>query len=395
MSDRPSYRGLYSYVWDVMEPDPDAFVADLQRLSIDTLCLAASYHAGKFIRPHGADSHVYFPEDGTVHCAVRPDRYGLLKPLESSFVAAGDPFGTYATRSDIGVTAWTVLLHNSRLGMLHPGTVARNAFGDPYYYSLCPSNPDARAYAVALCVDIADRYPVRGLALETPGWLPYRHGYHHEFALLADNPWLDFNLGLCFCPHCLAGASAAGLDAKGLQARIADRVRRYLAAPLDTPAEIGRSWLEADLVLDPDLGAFLRWRTSVVTSLVGEIRAAVRADAELFVIPSVQQPSAAAWSEGSDWRALADAADGLELCLYQKGWQAASSDLGEVRRRVGDAARLRCILRPGPPDYTDEGSFAATVAALRDAGMSDFAFYNYGHVRRSNLEWIGRAFSNR
>ena len=31
--------------------------------------------------------------------------------------------------------------------------------------------------------------------------------------------------------------------------------------------------------------------------------------------------------------------------------------------------------------------------ALRDAGISDIAFYNYGHLRRSNLAWIADALA--
>lgn len=393
MTAKARYRALYAYAWDLAEQEPEPFVADLKRLSIDTLALATSYHAGKFVRPHGVGGHVYFPEDGTVHCRVRPERYGAIRPQESSLAAERDPFGAYAARSDIAVTAWTVLLHNTRLGMLHPDAVARNAFGDPYWYSLCPANPDVRAYAVALVADIADRYPVRGLAVETPGWLPYRHGYHHEVAFIGANPWLDFNLGLCFCRHCREGAAAAGIAAEALRQRIAGRVSAYLAAPFDTPPDMGRAALEADLALDAELGAFVRWRCSIVTSLVAEIRAAVRADAELFVIPSVQRPGTACWSEGSDLQALAAAADGLEICLYETGWQAVAADLGEVRRRVGAQVRLRGILRPAPPDFAEEGPFAQAIRTLLDLGLRDFAFYNFGHVRRANLEWIGRAFS--
>ncbi|MBB3929395.1 hypothetical protein GGR25_000414 [Kaistia hirudinis] len=388
------YRALYAYAWDLAEEEPDAFVADMKRLSLDTLSIAASYHAGKFLRPHGRSGHVYFPEDGTVHCHVTPERYGRIRPAVSAVAADGDPFGVFAARDDIAVNAWTVLMHNSRLGQLHPEAVVRNAFGDPYLYSLCPAHPDARAYAVALSADIADRYPIRGLSLETPGWLPYQHGYHHEFALVGANPWLDFNLGLCFCDHCRAGATAAGIDAEGLRQRVGARVTAYLAASCDTPPAIGRAWLEADLVQDAELGAFLRWRCDVVTSLVAEIRAAVRPDAELFVIPSVQRPSAAAWYEGSDLVALAAAAYGIELCLYEPSVAAVIADFGEVRRRLGNEAKLRAILRPGPPDFADEGGFTAAIHGLSAAGLSDFAFYNYGHVRRSNLEWIGRAFAS-
>lgn len=382
-------HALYAYAWDVAEEDPDRFVAALQARGIGTLSLAASYHAGKFVRPHGRGPRVVFPEDGTVYFDARPERYNRIKPRPNS--AGGATFARYAERSGIAVTAWTVLLHNTALGTAHPDCVARNAFGDPYPYSLCPANPDVADYAVALCADIADRHPVRGLVLETPGWLPYAHGYHHEFALIAPNPWLDAHLGLCFCPHCLRAAAAAGLDAGALQRRVAGRIDGYLRAAADTPADIAASWLQSDLVHDADLAAFLRWRCTVVTALVARIRAAIRPDASLFVIPSVRRPSATGWLEGSDLPALAAAADGLEICFYEPAAPRAVADFGEVRRRVGPGPAIRCVLRPAPPDHATEGELHATVAGLAASGAAGFGFYNYGHVREANLDWIGHA----
>jgi hypothetical protein len=390
------YRGLYAYAWDVADHTPDAFAAELGRLSLDTLCLAASYHAGKFIRPHGRGPRVVFPEDGTVYFAARPERYGAIKPQRASIVdAAGDLFATYAARSDIAVTAWTVVLHNTRLGLAHPSCTARNCFGDAYRYSLCPANPEIRDYATALCADIADRYPVRGLVLETVGWMAYRHGYHHEFALIADNPWLDTMLGLCFCEHCTAGATQAGIDANGLRARVAARIDAYLADARDAPPAIATRWVERDLVADAELSAFLRWRCTVVTSLVARIRETIRSDAELFVIPSVQRPAAVGWIEGADLAALARAADGLEICFYYADGPSAVADLADIRRLVGADTRLRAVLRPAPPDAADEAGFARTLSSLASAGVDGFGFYNYGHVRAANLEWIGRALRSR
>jgi hypothetical protein len=34
-----------------------------------------------------------------------------------------------------------------------------------------------------------------------------------------------------------------------------------------------------------------------------------------------------------------------------------------------------------------------TARALRDAGISEMAFYNYGHLRRSNINWIADALA--
>jgi hypothetical protein len=132
----------------------------------------------------------------------------------------------------------------------------------------------------------------------------------------------------------------------------------------------------------------------VVTSLVARIRATIRPDAELFVIPSTQRPIAKAWLEGSDIVALAQAADGLELCLYETTADAALADYLEVRQRVGDRP-LRAILRPGPPDATDEANFTAKVTTLAQHDVAGLGFYNFGHLRRGHLGWIGRALHAR
>jgi hypothetical protein len=50
---------------------------------------------------------------------------------------------------DFHCTGWTVGLHNSRLGQLHPDLVCQSAFGDPLVNALCPSQPEVRAYLVA------------------------------------------------------------------------------------------------------------------------------------------------------------------------------------------------------------------------------------------------------
>ena len=94
-----------------------------------------------------------------------------------------------------GHKVWLVLLHNTALGMAHPESVVRNAFGDPYFYNLCPSAPEARAYAKGLARDVTESYPVAGISMEAPGFTPYAHGYHHEFALMRSNPWLENLLG--------------------------------------------------------------------------------------------------------------------------------------------------------------------------------------------------------
>ncbi len=387
------YRALYAYAWDLAEGTGDSVAETFLGLGVNTITLACAYHAGKFIRPHGAAGKVYFPEDGTVYFRARPERYGKIKPVISALSQNRDVLQELVGRDDIQANAWVVLLHNTRLGSAYPDAVVRNAFGDGYRYSLCAANPDVRAYATALCADLSDRYGVSGLSLETPGFLPFRHGFHHEFSLTPMNAWQETLLALCFCDHCKAGAGGAGIDVGGVQSRVAQAISAYLESDVAPEPDMAAAWLLADIVADGDLTAFLRWRCDQVTALIREIRDAVRDDATIAVIPSVNRPSSAAWLEGSDLEALAQTADVLEVPLYEPSPERVRTDLWDVRRRVGTAARLRAILRPGPPDASSGAQVKACVDAVRAAGVSDIAFYNYGHLRESSLHWMRDALA--
>ena len=56
-------------------------------LGLDTVTIAGSYHAGKFLRPHGRNGKVYFPEDGTTYFRTDGSRYGAIKPFPNSLLA--------------------------------------------------------------------------------------------------------------------------------------------------------------------------------------------------------------------------------------------------------------------------------------------------------------------
>jgi len=386
-----SYKAIYTYAWDLAETGVPAAVDEFRGLGLDTVTMAGSYHAGKFLRPHGKHGKVYFPEDGTVYFKSDATRYGAIKPVPNSLLTGTDVLSELAA-SNMQVNVWLVLLHNTRLGMAHPDSVVRNALGDPYYYNLCPSAPDARAYAIGLATDVTASYPVSGISVEAPGFTPYSHGYHHEFALMKLNPWLENQLGLCFCDHCIAAAEAAEIDARRLKAQVAGDIAAYLGSDIDYPADMAEAFWRADVVANGELRQYLDFRNDTVTSLVAEIRAAVRKDVSVAVIPSVARPTGGAWYEGSDLAALGRTAGIIEACFYEPSAMRVKADLFDIRRRLrGTDAKLRGILRPSHPDLATKGDFLAAVEALREGGVDELAFYNWGHLRRANLDWIGEA----
>jgi len=383
-----SYKAIYTYAWDLAEEGVSKAVGQFEALGLDTVTIAGSYHAGKFLRPHGRAGKVYFPEDGTVYFKANPARYGAIKPVANSLLSSQDVLRELTSQERMKTNVWLVLLHNTLLGSAHPDSAVSNAFGDRYIYNLCPSAPDARAYAIGLAQDVTETYPVSGLSMETPGFLPYAHGFHHEFALNRPNRWLDSQLGLCFCPHCLKGAKAAGINATRLKTQVAEDVSAYLASDLDYPADMAEAFWAADTRTDGDLKAYLDWRCTVVTSLVRDIRGAVRKEVDVAVIPSVARPTGGGWYEGSDLAALADATGIIEACFYEPGATRVKADLFDIRRRLRGKGHLRGIVRPAFPDLETKGEFLAAMQALGAGGVSEVAFYNWGHLRSANIGWI-------
>lgn len=386
-----SYKAIYCYAWDLVESGVGPAVDEFLGLGLDTVTIAGSYHAGKFLRPHGKTGKVYFPEDGTTYFRTDAARYGAIKPLPNSTLSQQDVVSDLLDDGRVAVNVWLVLLHNTTLGMAHPGSVVRNAFGDPYFYNLCPSAPEARAYAKGLAKDVTENYPIAGISMEAPGFTPYAHGYHHEFALMRSNPWLENLLGLCFCDHCVARAETAGIDAGRLKAQVAADISAYLDSDIDFPPDMAEAFWKADAVVNGDLRLYLDFRSEVVTSLVSEIRAEVRKDAKVAVIPSVARPTGGAWYEGSDLHALGEATGIIEACFYEPSSMRVKADLFDLRRRIDRDVTVRGILRPSFPDLENKGDFLAAVDALRAGGVDELAFYNYGHLRRANLAWIGTA----
>jgi hypothetical protein len=384
-----TYRSVYTYAWDLV-PEFDGLLIE-QGLSHATVAL--SYHAGKFLRTRSESNRIYFPEDGVVFFEPSPARYGKIKPIPHPNETIRNAPARFSEGTQLRLNAWVVLFHNTRLGMMYPDETVRNAWGDLYPYSLCPVNRHVTEYGAALVGDIASRFPLSSIVLETPGFLPYAHGYHHEFAQMKINRWLELLLGLCFCESCLNESRRdIGIEGERLRNRVRHLADGYVNAPVDISTDVAAAWIAGDLVGDSELSAFVTWRTDRVTTFVKQLRDALREEVALAVIPTIQRPTVSSWVEGSDLRKLAEAADFLEVPFYEASAAAAIADAWDsLRRAGGNPGKIRAILRPGYPDLCGGEETVHAVGGIAKLGIRDFAFYNFGLLRQKDFARIGPA----
>lgn len=388
-------HSMWTYAWDVQEQGFETAVSDLRaRAGVNGVSLAASYHAGRFLKPRGKAGKVYFPEDGTIYFEPNAARWAnsRLKPKASSIVQRGDVLRKFVEareQTGLAVHAWTVCLHNMRLGIEHPDVCTVNAFGDINSFSLCPSHPDAREYVGTLVEDLTAGYRPDSVELETPGFMPYAHGFHHEkdgVGLTAED---DFLLSLCFCPSCLDRARRAGVDGEAARRAVERLVVESLERAVPQPRwpDFAARGPEALAGL-PELHAYVGWRSEPVTSLVAEIRDRADPASKVHVIDGVD-----GWVCGCDHAALAMAADGLVLCTYDMPAEKVAASIQRARAAIGTEKFIGAGFRAFYPEFADADALRANAQAAIAAGAGGLNFYCYGLIPAARLDWVKQALA--
>ena len=385
---------VWAYPWDLHDIGLDAALDRIAQAGGNCVSLATSYHAGRFLQPGNPRRKVYFPQDGTVYYRLDPSRWEgqTIRALQADVVAAeGDYLAALVDRRERGgpqVSCWTVCLHNTRLGLAHPDHVMRTAHGDPHFYALCPSSPAARDYVATLVREVAEVYAPDQIELETPEFMGFSHGFHHEKDGLGLTPEEDFLLGLCFCTHCRQAAMAAGVPFDEARARVVSLLDAAFARPLpqrsfpDFPAR-GPAAFDGE----PALAAFLRWRPQAVTSLVAQVAADVPGTTELAVIDYD-----GSWAGGLDIAALAPHLGGILYCAYFAPPERVGALLAPVKAALGPGKHLTAGFQLFHPTLADAADLAARVAAAR-FHADGLNFYNLGLVPPARLAWMHAALN--
>lgn len=372
--------GLFAYAWDLADEGYDRALDAIAEAGFDEVNLATAYHAGKFLLPRNPTRRVYFPEDGAVFFRPEPSRYGRLEPRVHSLVTdATSPVETLiANASGYGLayTAWTVCLHNSWLGAQFPDVTMHTAFGDPLIHSLSPAHPDVREYLLALIDDLVSRHDVPVIQLESPGYMGFTHGYHHEIIGVELGPVSEHLLSMSFNAVELERASAAGIPAAEVRQRVADA--------LDRAWNAGETLGDADpgILNDPDVAAYRTWMDVQALSLAEAIRDLVRDRS-----PRTQIRHFVALDGSDADERLIAASDGL-LCGYARG-EAIGEKVVAAKAHMGKT--VSGAIRAIAPDTTDPAVLGERFRAWKDAGVDSVDVYNYGLMPGITWRAVARA----
>jgi hypothetical protein len=390
------HLSMWTYPWDLEDLGLEAVIGELRGLArLNTISLAASYHAGRFLQPRSPARKAYFPEDGTIYFKPSPERWkGVrIEPKVASIVERRDMLRELVERRDKGgmaASCWTVCLHNTRLGTRYPDAVTRNAFGDPNYYNLCPSHPDARAYARALIADVTHAYRPDSIELESPSFMGFAHEFHHEKDGVGMTPEDDFLLSLCFCDACLARARKAG--GSGERARATVRGWIVEMSEREIPAARWPDFPAAGFDVFkpfPEVHDYLTWRFEPVTSLIAELREAAAPETKVYLIDLKD-----GWLGGCDLEAIGKACDGAILCAYWMEPEATEALMRHGRAALGPGKFLGAGFRVFYPEMPSAEQLALRSRSALAGGADGINYYNYGLIPRKRLEWVGRAVAS-
>ncbi|MEU8380580.1 hypothetical protein [Streptosporangium sp. NPDC048865] len=398
---------LYVYVEDVRGEGLDAVLDRITGYGVTGVTVAAAYHRARDVTPHGR-SRVTLRSDGA-HFTPPADLFDglrLVPPVQNG--AADEPLAALrraTAERGLALHGWTVFLQNTTLGLADPDVTVRNCFGDRGSPAdLCPSHPDVRLYAVALGRAVA-RQGVDSVVAEALHFGTFGHGYHHERSFVPLGPMDAFLLGLCFCGFCMRRAADLGVNAEVAREECSRIVGAVLDGDPPAQGEVTRAALTA--YAGPEVVAYARARSEVVTSLVSDVSTAVTAEGSRLVfldatgavkgytdgLPSPGLAAHDSWQLGVDLVALGDLVPSLGVLAYARDAARVADDVVAYRRSTGKDKELRVVLRPGLPDTDSADRLAAKVRAVRAAGADAVDFYAYGLMPYPILDRIPGALS--
>lgn len=381
-------HGLFTYPWELADHGYDAALGEIASAGFTNVNLAVQYHNGKFLLPRNPKRRVYYAEDGAIH--YRPDlrTYGEIQPRVHSLVtessSPADELQKRAAGLNLNFVAWTVCNHNRWLGEQFPQAVQHTAFGDPLFNSLSPAHPLVREYLLAHVRDMARQFDLHAIMLESPGYMSFQHGEHHEIIGTSFDPVQRDLLNLSFSDYEIEQAIAAGIPAGVLRGLIAALLDASINQGVKLAKDDGEPSAVMASLVNGGLPDYMVWLKQQELSLAEEISAGVKE-----ISPDTQIWHFAALDGTPGDAALIKTGDGTLA-----GYAGSDEDAGQ---RAIEAAQLgrpvRGAIRAIAPDTTDPATIAPRKAAWEKAGVTGIDVYNYGLMNGVVWKAVKDAFS--
>ena len=379
--------GLFIYPWNFAEEGVPQLVEYVRSLGIERLYLTSAYHAGFFLHPHSTGRKVRMLEDGVVY--FRPDQTtwdsSPIHPVVSKFCAAGNLFADIceaARQFDLEISAWTVCLHNTRLGLLHPESTIHNVYGDSYPHALTPGDPVARDYVIRLVTDLVKNYPLHSILLEAPNYRGRAHGgtwvtgHHHERTGLHLGDLEEALLDISFNPVDVKAAQQAAVDVEAVRIAVRSHLDKYFDAAPAADEELAATLVEFRARV-PELIDYEAYFRRSEESLLTDLKAVVE-------------------QNGVKLAASANhySADVVFVAAYGESIELIAQITRNAKQQLAAHQQLVVGLRLG---FYSPGMGTALLSkqelnrAVDTAishGADTVAFYNYGEAPRRCIEWI-------
>jgi hypothetical protein len=283
------------YAWDLLDEGLDAILDTLQdQARVNSTYLVALMHDEKrpltdFYYPHNPKRKIYWTEDSRAYWNFGAEDYAnsRIKPSQSDHAELNQQDwlqilidGSRARGMSVGAELSHTWVDKKRLLGDYADIVQRDIYGHPFKVRICPNHPDVRAYGVALYVDLASHYDIDFIQT---CFLGFHAG--------KPNPWggsLDPEVvrlvglasGGCFCEHCKQTALNQGLDWFAIVDHLkwwadAHDIYNHQAA-FDLKLLKASSTTATSLLAEqPELYAFLKFRTDSLTGFFSDIEKAV------------------------------------------------------------------------------------------------------------------------
>ncbi|MFC6763797.1 hypothetical protein [Natrinema soli] len=384
---------VWTYPWTLSREGIADACERLTECGIDAVNVASHYHSVRSMQPR-------FPADlfrtYAGGCYFEPDEAFDRLPIDPTVNRVGswdDPLAEIVDGvhdRGMAVNAWTVCLHNSRLGATNPEYRIESAFGDAHDHSLCPSHPEVRAYFAAVVDSIRER-GVDEIQLESIGFPSAYHDHGSQFGHdKHQTVTTDVEAALlsqCFCDGCRAAAASHPVDLERAQTSVRALVRRSLADPTASPSSF-----DAIVEREPVLGNLFDFRATVVERLLERLAdAAGSAPLNYYAMEAYgSDPSDLALS-GVRLADLEEHLDRVTAICYVSDPELARERIRTLDHTGDLPVDTGITLDPNVVDRREQ--LCDLVDGVRSVTDGSLSIYHHSLATETHLEWIADALA--